>query len=52
MASGVTRGCERFAHTVMRDFNILERNPGTDEDVCPAKPDSTFADRAPNIFSH
>jgi len=35
----------------MRDFNILEHDLGTNEDVCPAKPDSTFADRAPKIFS-
>jgi hypothetical protein len=30
----------------MRLSNNLERDLGTNEAVCPAKPDSTFADRA------
>jgi hypothetical protein len=30
----------------MRLSNILERDLGTNEAVSPAKPDSTFADRA------
>ena len=42
MFSGATRGWQRFADKVMRDFNILERNLRTNEDVRPAKPDFTF----------
>jgi hypothetical protein len=30
----------------MRLFNNLERDLRTNKDVCPAKPNSTFADRA------
>jgi hypothetical protein len=38
--------CERFGDEIMRLFNNLERDLWTNEDVCPARPDSTFADRA------
>jgi hypothetical protein len=48
--SGLTRECQRFGDKFMRYFNIFQRDPGTNEDVCPAKPDSTFADRASRIF--
>jgi hypothetical protein len=37
--------CERFGEKIMRSFKRLERDLGTNEGV-PAKPASTFADRA------
>src|ERR1700694_3882639 len=38
--------CHRFGDKIMRYFNFLERDLRANEIVCPAKPDSTFADRA------
>jgi len=46
MPSGLTRVCERFGDKIMRSFSNLERDLWTNEDVCPAKPVPTLADRA------
>jgi hypothetical protein len=48
--SGLTRQGQRFGDKFMRYFNIFPRDPGTNEDVCPVKSDSTFADCASRDF--
>jgi hypothetical protein len=40
-------GVRRFGEKIMHLFDNLARDLRANHDVCPAKPDSTFADRAP-----